>query len=142
MDQALQAVTVIWEMTTRAREWIASVSDVLNPGSDPRRVDGTRAVGITDLQRLLSEANTLPVSVAEVDEVARIIQAAIQWQRKVDEMLSNLQAPARARSGRGSNCIQLSLLRDVLEEADLIPVRLEQRAELQDRVQGEAHYKY
>lgn len=137
MDQAQQAVTVIWDMTTRAREWLASVSDVLNPGSDPRKIDGVRAVGITDLQRLLSEANSLPVSVAEADEVARVIHAALEWQRKVDEMLNALQAPVRARAGRGSNAIQLSTLIDVLEEAELIPVRLEQRIELQERVRSE-----
>lgn len=137
VDQAQQAVTVIWEMASRAREWIASVSDALNPGSDPRRVDGGRAVSIADLQRLLSEANSLPVSVAEADEVARIIHAALEWQRKVDEMLGTLQAPVRARAGRGSNCIQLSTLSDELEEAELIPVRLDQRVELQERVQSE-----
>lgn len=137
MDQAQQAVTVIWEMATRARGWIASVSDVLNPGSDPRKVHGARAVSITDLQRLLSESNSLPVSVAEADEVARIIHAALEWQRKVDELLSALQAPVRARAGRSSNCVQLSALCDVLEEAELIPVRLEQRFELEQRVQSE-----
>lgn len=138
MDQAQQAVTVIWEMATRAREWLASVSDVLSPGSDPRKVNATRAVGIADLQKLLSEANNLPVSVAESDEIARIILAAHEWQRKVDDVLSTLQAPVRPRAGRGSSCVQLSTLCDVLEEAELLPVRLHQRFELQGRVQSES----
>lgn len=137
VDQAQQAVTMVWEMTTRAREWIASVSDVLNPGSDPRTVDGARAVGIHELQRLLSESQSLPVCVSEADEVLRIIHAALEWQRKVDEMLATLQAPTRPRAGRGSNCLRLSTLRDVLEEAQLIPVRLEQRIELKERVESE-----
>lgn len=138
VDQAQQAVTVIWEMATRAREWLASVSDVLSPGSDPRKVNATRAVGIADLQKLLSEANNLPVSVAESDEIARIILAAHEWQRKVDDVLSTLQAPVRPRAGRGSSCVQLSTLCDVLEEAELLPVRLHQRFELQGRVQSES----
>lgn len=145
MDQAQQSVTVIWEMTTKAREWLASVADALNPGSDPRKVDGTRAVGIADLQRLLSEANSLPVTVAEGDQVARIINAALDWQRKADEMLISLQAPVRTRPGRGSHAIQLSALSDVLDEAELIPVRLDQRVELQQRVQSETcnlHLRY
>ena len=136
VDQAQQAVTVIWDMTMKGRKWVASVSDLINRGSDPRRVDGTRAASIPDLQRLLSEANSLPVTVPEADELARIIQSALDWQRKVEEILESLQVPARARSGRGSNAIQLSILKHVLEEAQLIPVRLEQRTELQDRVQS------
>lgn len=141
VDQAQQAVTVIWDMATRAREWIASVSDLLNPGSDPRKVNGQRAVGIADLQKLLSEANSLPVSVAEADEIARIIQEAQEWQRKVDDVLGTLQAPVRPRAGRGSSCVQLSTLCDVLEDAELLPVRLHQRFELQARVQSESSSK-
>lgn len=136
VDQAQQAVTVIWDMTMKGRKWVASVSDLINRGSDPRRVDGTRAASIPDLQRLLSEAKSLPVTVPEADELARIIQSALDWQRKVEEILESLQVPARARSERGSNAIQLSILKHVLEEAQLIPVRLEQRTELQDRVQS------
>ena len=136
VDQAQQAVTVIWDMTMKGRKWVASVSDLINRGSDPRRVDGTRAASIPDLQRLLSEANSLPVTVPEADELARIIQSALDWRRKVEEILGSLQVPARARPGRGSNVIQLSILKHVLEEAQLIPVRLEQRTELQDRVQS------
>ena len=136
VDQAQQAVRVIWDMTMKAKKWVASVSDLINPGSDPRRVDGTRAASTPDLQRLLSEANSLPVTVPEADELARIIQSALDWQRKVEEILGSLQVPARARAGRGSNAIQLSILKHVLEEAQLIPVRLEQRTELQDRVQS------
>lgn len=133
---------MVWEMTTRAREWIASVSDVLNPGSDPRTVDGARAVGIQELQRLLSESQSLPVCVSEADEVSRIIHAALEWQRKVDEMLATLQAPTRPRAGRGSNCLRLSTLSDVLEEAQLIPVRLEQRIELKERVESETQFRH
>lgn len=123
-------------MVTKAREWIAKVSDALNPGSDPRKVNGGSAASIADLQRLLSEANGLTVSVAEADEVARIIQAALEWQRKVDELLATLHAPVRARAGR-SNCVKLSTLCNVLEEAELIPVHLDQRLQLQERVQSE-----
>lgn len=137
MDQAQHAVGVIWEMVTKAREWIAKVSDVLNPGSDPRKVNGESAASIADLQRLMVEANSLNVSVAEADEVARIIQAALEWQGKVDEVLIALQAPTRGRAGR-SNCVQLSTLCSVLEEADLIPVHLDQRLQLQERVQSES----
>lgn len=136
MDQAQHAVASIWGMVTKAREWIAKVSDVLNPGSDPRKVNGESAASIADLQRLLIEANGLNVSVAEADEVARIIQAALEWQRKVDELLSTLHAPVRARAGR-SSCVQLSTLCNVLQEAELIPVHLDQRLQLQERVQSE-----
>lgn len=132
MDQAQQSVALIWDMVTKAREWVANVADVLNPGLDPRKVNGDNAASIADLQRLLSEANSLNVSVAEADEVARIIHAAVEWQRKVDE----IQAPVRGRAGR-SNCVQLSTLRNVLDEAELIPVHLDQRLQLQERVQSE-----
>ena len=37
VDQAQQAVTVIWDMTMKGRKWVASVSDLINRGSDPRR---------------------------------------------------------------------------------------------------------
>lgn len=137
VDQAQQAVTLVWQMTTRAREWLASVSDVLNPGSDPRTVHGARTVGIPELQRLLSESQSLPVSVCEADEVSRIIDTALEWQHRVDEMLATLQGPIRTRAGRGSNCLRLSALSDVLDEARLIPVRLEQRIELKERVESE-----
>lgn len=137
VDQAQHAVALIWDMVTKAREWIAKVSDVLNPGSDPRKVNGDSAARIADLQKLMVEANGLNVSVAEADEVARIIQAALAWQGKVDELLSTLHAPIRTRAGR-SNCIQLSTLCTVLEEAELIPVYLDQRLQLQERVQSES----
>lgn len=137
VDQAQHAVALVWEMVTKAREWIAKVSDVLNPGSDPRKVNGESAASIADLQKLMVEANSLNVSVAEADEVARIIQAALEWQRKVDELLSILQAPIRGRAGR-SNCVQLSTLCSVLEEAELIPVYLDQRLQLQERVLSES----
>lgn len=136
VDQAQQSVALIWDMVTKAREWVANVADVLNPGLDPRKVNGDSAASIADLQRLLSEANSLNVSVAEADEVARIIHAAVEWQRKVDEILTTLQAPVRGRAGR-SNCVQLSTLRSVLDEAELIPVHLDQRLQLQERVQSE-----
>ena len=135
VDQAQHAVALIWDMVTKAREWIAKVSDALYPGSDPRKVNGESAASIADLQKLMVEANSLNVSVAEADEVARIIQAALEWQRKVDELLSVLQAPIRGRAGR-SNCVQLSTLCSVLEEAELIPVHLEQRLQLQERVES------
>eukprot|EP00903_Cladosiphon_okamuranus_P013909 g12937.t1 len=135
VDQAQHAVALIWEMVTKAREWIAKVSDVLYPGSDPRKVNGESAASIADLQKLMVEANTLNVSVAEADEVARIIQAALEWQRKVDELLITLQAPVRGRAGR-SNCVHLSTLCRVLEEAELIPVHLDQRLQLQERVES------
>lgn len=141
MDQAQHAVALIWGMVTKAREWIAKVSDVLNPGTDPRKVNGESAASIADLQRLMVEANSLNVSVAEADEVARIIQAAIEWQRKVDGLLSTLQAPIRGRAGR-SNCVQLSTLCNVLEEAELIPVHLDQRLQLQERVQSELDWMF
>ncbi|CAN0543722.1 unnamed protein product, partial [Ectocarpus sp. 12 AP-2014] len=57
------------------------------------------------------------------------------WQRKVDEILTTLQAPVRGRAGR-SNCVHLSTLRNVLDEAELIPVHLDQRLQLQERVQS------
>ncbi|CBJ26123.1 conserved unknown protein [Ectocarpus siliculosus] len=135
VDQAQQSVALIWDMVTKAREWVANVADVLNPGLDPRKVNGDNAASIADLQRLLSEANSLNVSVAEADEVARIIHAAVEWQRKVDEILTTLQAPVRGRAGR-SNCVQLSTLRNVLDEAELIPVHLDQRLQLQERVES------
>lgn len=140
VDQAQQAVKVIWDMTTKARDWLASVYDLTNPGSDPRRVDGARAASISDLQKLVSEANSLPVTVAEADEVTRIIQTGLDWQRRVDEILGNLHAPTRPRAGRGSYVIQVSVLKDILEEAEMIPVRLEQRTELQERIRS-ACYK-
>lgn len=136
VDQAQQSVALIWDMVAKAREWVANVADVLNPGLDPRKVNGDSAASIAVLQRLLSEANSLNVSVAEADEVARIIHAAVEWQRKVDEILTALQAPVRGRAGR-SNCVQLSTLRSVLDEAELIPVHLDQRLQLQERVQSE-----
>lgn len=136
VDQAQHAVALIWDMVTKAREWIAKVSDTLNPGSDPRKVNGESAARIADLQKLMVEANSLNVSVAEADEVARIIQAALEWQRKVDELLSTLQTPIRGRAGR-SNCVQLSTLCSVLEEAELLPVHLDQRLQLQERVESE-----
>lgn len=137
MNQAQQAVSAIWDMTTRAREWVANVSDVLYPGSDPRMLDGGHAaVGLADLQKLLLESHSLPVKVAEADEVSRIIRAAVKWQQKADESLSVLQAPVRPRAGRGP-VMQLVTLRDMLNEAQLIPVRLHQRLELRERVEGE-----
>jgi len=139
VDQAQQAVATIWEMVTKAREWVAKVSDVLNPGSDPRKVNGDSAATIADLQRLLAEANGLNVRVSEAGEVARGINAALKWQNKVEELLSSIQAPPRARAAR-SNCVQLSTLCSVLEEAELIPVYLEQRLELQNRVQSELFF--
>lgn len=124
-------------MTTRAREWVANVSDVLYPGSDPRMLDGGRAaVGLADLQKLLLESHSLPVRVAEADEVTRIIRAAVDWQHKADDALAALQTPTRTRSGRGS-AMQLTTLRDMLNEAQLIPVRLDQRIELKERVESE-----
>eukprot|EP00752_Nemacystus_decipiens_P009884 g8817.t1 len=135
VDQAQHAVALVWDMVTKAREWIAKVSDVLNPGSDPRKVNGESAASIADLQKLMVEANSLNVSVAEADEVARIIQAALEWQRKVDELLSTLQAPIRGRAGR-SNCVQLSALCSILEEAELLPVHLDQRLQLLQRVES------
>lgn len=137
VDQAQHAVALIWEMVTKAREWIAKVSDVLNPGSDPRKVNGASAASVADLQKLMVEANNLNVSVAEADEVARIIQVALEWQRKVDELLSTLHTPIRGRAGR-SNFVQLSTLCNVLEEAELIPVHLDQRLQLQGRVESES----
>lgn len=138
MEQAQQAVAAIWDMTARAREWVATVSDVLYPGSDPRKLDSGRpGVGMAELQKLLSESHSLPVTVAEADELARIIRSASDWQRKADEMLASLQAPARPRNGRGASNIQLTTLRDMLEEAQLIPVRLEQRIEMKRRLQSE-----
>ena len=140
VDQAQQAVSTIWDMVTKAREWVAKVSDVLNPGSDPRKVNGETAATVADLQKLLAEANGLNVRVAEAGEVARVINAALEWQSKVDELLSSIQAPIRTKAGR-SNCVQLSTLCSVLEEAELIPVHLEQRLELQNRVQSEFFYR-
>lgn len=138
MEQAQQAVSTIWDMTVRAREWVATVSDVLHPGSDPRRLDeGRCGVGVTELQKLLSESHSLPVTVAEADELSRIIDAALDWQRKADETLSALQAPVKAKIGRNSGTIQLTRLKDMLDEAQLIPVRLEQRNELKRRLQSE-----
>lgn len=134
MDQAQQAVASIWTMVTKAREWIANVSDVLYPGSDPRKMNGGSAASVADLQRLLLEANSLNVTVSEASEVARIIHAAVEWQRKVDDLLGALQAPVRSRTGRAS--VQLSTLCSVLEEAELIPVHLDQRLQLQERVQS------
>lgn len=134
MDQAQQAVASIWVMVTKAREWIANVSDVVYPGSDPRKMNGGSAASMADLQRLLSEANSLNVTVSETAEVARIIHAAVEWQHKVDDLLGTLQAPVRGRAGRAS--VQLSTLCSVLEEAELIPVHLDQRLQLQERVQS------
>ncbi|CAM9409435.1 unnamed protein product, partial [Hapterophycus canaliculatus] len=134
VDQAQQAVASTWVMVTKAREWIANVADVLYPGSDPRKMNGGSAVSVADLQRLLSEANSLNVTVSETAEVARIIHAAVEWQRKVDDLLGTLQAPVRSRAGRAS--VQLSTLCNVLEEAELIPVHLDQRLQLQERVQS------
>lgn len=135
MEQAQQAVSAIWNMTVRAREWVANVSDLLHPGSDPRRVDDGRAgVGVTELQKFLSESHSLPVSVAEADELTRIIHVALEWQRKVDETLTTLQAPVRPRAGR----VQLTMLQGMLDEAQLIPVRLDKKIELTERV----HSKY
>lgn len=137
MEQAQQAVSAIWNMTTKAREWLANVSDVLHPGSDPRMLDdGRAAVSLTDLQKLLVESHSLPVIVAEADEVGRIIRAALEWQRKADDGLSSLQTPIRSKAGRGP-VMQLTTLRDMLYEAQLIPVRLDQRVELRERVQRE-----
>lgn len=137
VERAQQAVSAVWQMTTRAREWVANVSDVLYPGSDPRMLDGGRAaVGLADLQKLLLESHSLPVRVAEADEVTRIIRAAVDWQHKADEALAALQTPTRTRSGRGS-AMQLTTLRDMLHEAQLIPVRLDQRIEIKERVESE-----
>ncbi|CAM9302903.1 unnamed protein product, partial [Chrysoparadoxa australica] len=121
IQKALSQVEVLAE---KGRVWLGNTIDTLCPASNGKKAT------VSELEKLVSSAETLPVTVREAKVLVCFAQQASSWQ---DRAQRRLRETSSGRSHSSSIGVSLGKLEKLVEEAAALPVELGALARVKDK---------